>query len=67
MEAVAQVNENTIVVVNSVGPIVMEAWITNPNGSYNKPFLPHYADISTPSVTAVVWSGLPGQEAGTGF
>jgi len=33
-------------VVNSVGPINMENWITNTN------------------VTAVVWSGLPGQEAG---
>jgi beta-glucosidase len=43
---VASVNKNTIVVVNSVGPIVMEPWITNSN------------------ITAVVWSGLPGQEAG---
>ncbi|KAG5650794.1 hypothetical protein H0H81_011028, partial [Sphagnurus paluster] len=43
---VASANANTIVVVNSVGPITMEAWINNPN------------------VTAVVWSGLPGQEAG---
>lgn len=29
---VASVNSKTIVVVNSVGPIVMEAWINNPNG-----------------------------------
>ncbi|KNZ73512.1 putative beta-glucosidase L, partial [Termitomyces sp. J132] len=43
---VASVNSNTIVVVNSVGPIIMEAWIDHVN------------------VTAVVWSGLPGQEAG---
>ncbi|KAF7314641.1 Glycoside hydrolase family 3 protein [Mycena kentingensis (nom. inval.)] len=43
---VAKFSSNTIVVVNSVGPIVMEPWIENPN------------------VTAVVWSGLPGQEAG---
>ncbi|KAF7309220.1 Glycoside hydrolase family 3 protein [Mycena kentingensis (nom. inval.)] len=47
--AVAAVNRNTIVVVNSVGPIIMESWITNAN------------------VTAVVWSGLPGQEAGNGL
>ncbi|KAJ7069487.1 glycoside hydrolase family 3 protein [Mycena amicta] len=46
VEQVAKFSSNTIVVVNSVGPIVMEAWIDNPN------------------VTAVVWSGLPGQEAG---
>ncbi|KAL4268064.1 glycosyl hydrolase 3 family protein [Pleurotus pulmonarius] len=43
---VAGANANTIVVVNSVGPIEVEAWISHPN------------------VTAVVWSGLPGQEAG---
>jgi beta-glucosidase len=46
---VAESNENTIVVVNSVGPIIMESWIENPN------------------VKAVVWSGLPGQEAGNGL
>ncbi|KAI5121415.1 hypothetical protein M0805_003187 [Coniferiporia weirii] len=33
IEAVASVNENTIVVVNSVGPIIMEAWINNANVS----------------------------------
>ncbi|KAF9457106.1 beta-glucosidase [Collybia nuda] len=43
---VASVNSRTVVVVNSVGPINMEAWINHVN------------------VTAVVWSGLPGQEAG---
>lgn len=47
--AVAAANKNTIVVVNSVGPINMEAWIGNTN------------------VTAVVWSGVPGQEAGNGL
>ncbi|KAJ6508317.1 glycoside hydrolase family 3 protein [Mycena sanguinolenta] len=46
VQQVAQFNPNTIVVVNSVGPIVVEAWIDHPN------------------VTALVWSGLPGQEAG---
>ncbi|EIW64808.1 beta-glucosidase [Trametes versicolor FP-101664 SS1] len=33
VEKVASVNNNTIVVVNSVGPIIMDAWITNPNGN----------------------------------
>ncbi|KAI0735313.1 beta-glucosidase [Earliella scabrosa] len=46
VKRVASVNNNTIVVVNAVGPIIMEAWVENPN------------------VTAVVWAGLPGQEAG---
>ena len=31
MEQVAKNNKNTIVVVNSVGPINMEGWVTNPN------------------------------------
>ncbi|KAI0785996.1 beta-glucosidase [Abortiporus biennis] len=46
VQKVASVNKNTIVVVNSVGPITVEAWIDHPN------------------VTGLVWSGLPGQEAG---
>ncbi|KAL1952140.1 hypothetical protein VTO73DRAFT_1289 [Trametes versicolor] len=46
VKQVASVNKNTVVVVNSVGPIVVEQWINHPN------------------VTALVWSGLPGQEAG---
>lgn len=33
VEQVASVNNNTIVVVNTVGPILVEAWIDNPNGS----------------------------------
>jgi hypothetical protein len=31
VQAVAGVNNNTIVVVNSVGPIILEAWVNNPN------------------------------------
>ncbi|KAI0095309.1 cellulose-binding beta-glucosidase [Irpex rosettiformis] len=46
---VAKSNKNTVVVVNSVGPINTEAWVTHPN------------------VTAIVWSGVPGQEAGNGL
>ncbi|KAG7099439.1 hypothetical protein E1B28_001290 [Marasmius oreades] len=33
VQAVASVNPNTIVAINSVGPIVMEAWVNNPNGT----------------------------------
>ncbi|OCH90099.1 hypothetical protein OBBRIDRAFT_627233 [Obba rivulosa] len=46
INAVAEVNNNTIVVVHSVGPSILEAWIENPN------------------VTAVLWAGIAGQEAG---
>ncbi|CAI6337353.1 unnamed protein product [Periconia digitata] len=31
VEAVAKVNKKTVVVVHSVGPILMESWIENPN------------------------------------
>ncbi|KAK7018629.1 glycoside hydrolase family 3 protein [Favolaschia claudopus] len=44
--AVAAQNNNTIVVVHSVGPLIVEPWIDHPN------------------VTAVLWAGVPGQEAG---
>ncbi|KIK00093.1 glycoside hydrolase family 3 protein [Laccaria amethystina LaAM-08-1] len=44
--AVAAQNNNTIVVVNSVGPLIVEPWVDHPN------------------VTAVVWAGLQGNEAG---
>lgn len=37
MKKVASVNNNTVVVVNTVGAILLEAWIDNPNG--NLPFL----------------------------
>jgi beta-glucosidase len=33
VEKVASVNNNTVVVVNAVGPIVVEAWVDNPNGT----------------------------------
>ncbi|OBZ78665.1 putative beta-glucosidase L [Grifola frondosa] len=46
VQEVAGVNNNTVVVVNSVGPIIVDSWIEHPN------------------VTALVWSGIPGQEAG---
>ncbi|KIK61104.1 glycoside hydrolase family 3 protein [Collybiopsis luxurians FD-317 M1] len=44
--AVAAQNNNTVVVVHSVGPLILEPWIEHPN------------------VTAVLWAGLPGNEAG---
>ncbi|KAG1850300.1 glycoside hydrolase superfamily [Suillus tomentosus] len=47
--AVAAQNNNTIVVVNSVGPLIIEPWIEHPN------------------ITAVVWAGIQGQEAGNGI
>ncbi|KAF5376043.1 hypothetical protein D9615_007662 [Tricholomella constricta] len=44
--SVAAQNDNTIVVVHSVGQLIVEPWIDHPN------------------VTAVLWAGAPGQEAG---
>ncbi|GLB44240.1 putative glycoside hydrolase family 3 protein [Lyophyllum shimeji] len=44
--SVAAQNNNTIVVVHSVGQLIVEPWIDHPN------------------VTAVLWAGAPGQEAG---
>ncbi|KAJ8517606.1 hypothetical protein ONZ45_g5248 [Pleurotus djamor] len=46
INAVAAQNNNTIVVVHSVGPLIVEPWIDHPN------------------ITAVLWAGLPGTEAG---
>jgi beta-glucosidase-like glycosyl hydrolase len=46
VQTVAAQNNNTIVVVHSVGPLILEPWVEHPN------------------VTAVVWAGVPGQEAG---
>jgi beta-glucosidase len=43
---IASVNNNTIVVVQTVGAVDIESFVENPN------------------VTAIVWSGLGGQEAG---
>ncbi|KAG6374229.1 glycoside hydrolase superfamily [Boletus reticuloceps] len=44
--AVAAQNNNTVVVVNSVGPLILEPWVEHPN------------------ITAIVWAGLGGNEAG---
>ncbi|KAF7329076.1 Glycoside hydrolase family 3 protein [Mycena kentingensis (nom. inval.)] len=44
--AVAAQNNNTIVIVHSVGPLIIEPWIDHVN------------------VSAVLWAGAPGQEAG---
>lgn len=46
IQAVAAKNNNTMVVVHSVGPLILEPWIEHPN------------------ITAVLWAGLPGTEAG---
>ncbi|KAI0945924.1 hypothetical protein AcV7_010038 [Taiwanofungus camphoratus] len=46
IQAVAAMNNNTIVVAHSVGPSIIEPWVENPN------------------VTALIWAGVPGQEAG---
>ena len=54
--AVANANNNTIVVVNAVGPIIMEAWVENPNGAHLTVSFSGHALIPSPPhiVTAVV-------------
>ena len=64
MLAVAAQNNNTIVIVHSVGPLAMEPWIDHPNvtavGCCPCQFFFH-----TPNNTLkVVWAGIPGQESG---
>ncbi|KIY72192.1 glycoside hydrolase family 3 protein [Cylindrobasidium torrendii FP15055 ss-10] len=46
VKAVAEQNNNTIVVIHAVGPLDVEQWADNPN------------------VTAILWAGVPGNEAG---
>ena len=43
VEEVASANNNTIVIVNSVGPIIMESWIENPNGT--PPIISHRSSL----------------------
>ena len=57
VQAVASVNNNTIVVVNTVGPIITEAWITNKNGERSRYFYFQWNEhltVITALVTAVV-------------
>lgn len=49
VKAVTNVNRNTIVVVHSVGPVILESI------------------LALPTVQAVVWAGIPGQESGNGL
>ena len=49
---VARNNNNTIVVVNSVGPLILEKWINHPNGELDRFFL----CLSELSITAFATS-----------
>ena len=44
VQAVADANENTIVCVNTVGPIIVEKWIDHPNGTHSLSVGPTKAD-----------------------
>jgi hypothetical protein len=65
--AVAALNNNTIVIVNSVGPLIVEPWIDHPNVTavcillYIPPLicLPYFKNERQ-----VVWAGLSGSEVG---
>jgi hypothetical protein len=50
--------------MNSVGPVIVEKWIDNPNGSSSGGRIISVTQLISCAVTALVWSGLAGQEAG---
>ncbi|KAG9113524.1 hypothetical protein FRC07_007769, partial [Ceratobasidium sp. 392] len=57
VRAVAAVNNNMVVVVHSVGPLVVEPWVDHPNITADK--AEHLCwDWQ------ILWAGLPGQESG---
>jgi len=62
--AVAAQNNNTIVVVHSVGPLIVEPWIDHPNVTAVSLFFPDFPPSILNLLPQVVWAGLPGQESG---
>jgi beta-glucosidase len=62
--AVATQNPNTIVIVHSVGPLIVEPWIDHPNVTAVGHFRIWYLYSTLTEIFQVVWAGLPGQEAG---
>jgi len=62
--AVAAQNNNTIVVVHSVGPLIVEPWIEHPNVTAVKSshLTAHMGSNFTPNAGTL--AGLPGTEAG---
>ena len=62
MKAVAAANRNTIVVLNSVGPLILEPWINHPNITAVRLLFNQLTFCL--SVAQVVWAGVLGQEAG---
>ena len=66
MLAVAAQNPNTIVVVHSVGPMILEPWIDHPNVTAvcTLIIVRHFSFDLTIALSQVLWAGLPGQESG---
>jgi beta-glucosidase len=62
VQAAAAQNNNTIVVVHSVGPLIIEPWIDHPNVTAVRVlrFFPFHAL----TISQVLWAGVPGQEVG---
>jgi hypothetical protein len=60
VQAVAKANANTIVVVQSVGAVDLESFADNANGATI--LCATILFLSPCVVTAIVWSGLGGQE-----
>ena len=65
VEAVASVNNNTVVVINAVGPVIVDAWIENANVTGLVRLSLTFVVMEVDSLPQI-WSGLPGQEAGKG-
>ena len=61
--AVASQNNNTIVVTNSVGPLILEPWVEHPNVTAVGVGM-IFVCIVSDSLTQIVWASLGGNEAG---
>lgn len=63
--AVAAQNNNTVVVIHSVGPLILEPWIEHPNVTAVSCITPEcLCQFIQLIFIQVLWAGLPGTEAG---
>ena len=66
IEAVAAVNNNTIAVIHSVGPVRYAFWFQYPS----TPILTTYCSLSWsnhPNITGIIYAGAPGEQTGPGL
>ena len=62
--AVAAQNNNTIVIVNSVGPLIIEPWIDHPHVTAVRILPTSFAFFEKNTPRQVVWAGITGTEVG---